>query len=664
MAQKLPKTVGDSERKRLVALVAGVLAGVYAAGLLDGLLTISRFTSPEPRIDVLVSLMMHMAAGVAVLPVAAVAAYGWMPLRWWLKNDWRPPSKWVFALWATGSLVAFGSLGAVFVWKRGIEVSAIDPTPLVMPVVGCIFGWAIYRIAMEIGQWLIFVPLVLAAIGLIAWFSSDLDRTGSSIERLAFNGLSSKVFSKQLHKAVDGDGDGFPRLFCDETCDCQDADAEISPGAVESPGNGIDDDCIDGDLVIPQEPSIVQHPEPVPDEAVLKVGPTPAPDLERPNVLLITIDTLRSDHMGMYGYARDTTPRMDALAREGVVFERARSQGPMTCFSVPVLITGRYYSELVRTKSKWPQMHESNVMMAEMLLSAGYHTAAFHSIGYFVPLFQFDQGFNYYDASAVYERAPTHWHPTSDLITDKTLAYFDSTISRQPADKPWFVWAYYGDPHSGYIRHKDMPDFGPTYPDIYDQEIYYTDYHIGRLLDGLRERQELLTAVVLITSDHGEGLDKSKDHGLLYHGQTLFDNLLKVPLIFWGAGIEPGRVKKVVGNIDVLPTLLELTGAKVPEGHVLRGGSLVPFLKGRDPDWPPLFAEKTIEQGIPEKAMIKWPWKIIWMMGVNRFTLYNLEEDPDELREASADNPEIFAAMKREIQVWRATVLQERPPSR
>lgn len=713
MEPALPKTVGNEERARLVGMVSGVLAGVYGAGLLDGFFAVYGAALEAPQTDVMVSLVMHVALGLSLIPLAAAAAYGWMPLRWEIQQGWRR-WDWPRLLFGGGVAVVLGvGLVTAYVWKRGIILSAIDYRPLGLLGIGILVGVAVTRLAMMLGPWRLMIPLLAAAIGLLGWFGVEIEQTGAVIERLTERGLTSKLFAKQLRRAADSDGDGFPARFCEQACDCDDRRFRVNPVAVEVPDNGLDDDCVDGDLSLASAPTPPGFVEPGSDDAAADVAqgglrdglgdspnaadpaqggaagpsgegdgapavaddspdarpsgeggaaPGETPMLERPNVLLITIDTLRADHLGAYGYERPTSPVIDKLAREGVIFEQSRSQGPMTCFSVPVLMTGRYFTEIKRTIGQWPVIHKDNRLVSEMLLEAGYHTAAVHSIGYFVPLFQFDQGFLYYDASIVRERAPTHWNPTSDLVTDKTLAYFDRVINTLPADQPWFFWAYYGDPHSGYIKHKGVKEFGSTWPDIYDHEILYTDIHIGRLLEGLRQRDELDTTLIIITADHGEGIDREKDHGFLYHGQHLFDNLLRVPLIVWGSGVKPGRVKTPVGNIDVLPTILELTGAEVPVEPALRGNSLVPFLRGERPQRPPVFAEKTPTPGVPEKAMIQWPWKIIWRLGVNRFELYNLSEDPRELSEVSQAHPEVFAQMKRDIQLWRATVLQEVSP--
>jgi arylsulfatase A-like enzyme len=205
-----------------------------------------------------------------------------------------------------------------------------------------------------------------------------------------------------------------------------------------------------------------------------------------------------------------------------------------------------------------------------------------------------------------------------------------------------------------------MPVFGPKIQDVYDQEIFFTDLHLGKMLDGLRERGHLRDTVVILTSDHGEGLNEDDDHGFRYHGQTLYDNLLRVPLILVSPGVEPGVVDVPVGNIDVMPTLLELTRQEMPAGAVLRGRSLMPLVLGQTATHPPVFSEKVTTNVIPQKSMVEWPYKIIWRLGTNRWELFNLVEDPQELRSLRKEEPETFARMKDRIQRWRSLELTER----
>jgi arylsulfatase A-like enzyme len=331
----------------------------------------------------------------------------------------------------------------------------------------------------------------------------------------------------------------------------------------------------------------------------------------------------------------------------------------MTRFSVPVLMSGRYFSELERTGGSWPRVLPSNALLAESMSEAGYHTSAFHSIGYLLPLFGMDQGFDTYDVSVIRDRDPVHWNPTSDLVTDRILAYFDDTIAQLDGHPPWFLWAYYGDPHAGFQQHEGVRSFGPSLADLYDHEILFTDMHIGRLLDGMEKRGLLGNTAIVLTSDHGEGLNPDADHGYSYHGQTLFDNVLRVPLVFVVPGASPSVVTTSVGNVDVMPTLLSLVGLPVP--RPLHGVSLVPYIEGSNPTHPPVFAEKVTTNVLPQKSMLKWPYKLIWKLGINKFELYDIASDPAELHELSNERPDALTVLKTEFQIWRATVLKEIP---
>lgn len=594
----------------------------------------------------LMALAAHAVVGVVLSPVAVLVGVARLKLRITVPKH----SKWVaLAIAGLATVVATVSM-AWLVWHKGIILSAIDPRPIVAVgaalVGGLGTGWLAWRYRTAVAGIIAMIALVGAAM-----LGVSRSATHEGVESLAEGRSTSGALARFLRAGADADQDGYPAQWCAETCDCDDGNADISPVAVEIPGNGIDDDCADGDLELAPASELEAPAEPAGD----------APDKPRVrNVLLITIDTLRADRLGCYGYQRDTSPRLDALAASGVRFHQARAQGPMTRFSVPSLMTSRYFSELERSGGDRPRVFDSALLISEIYKSHGYHTAAFHSIGYLLPLFGLSQGFDVYDVSVVRERAPVHWNPTGDLLTDRILAHADEKIAVLPDDQPWFLWTYYGDPHSSYIQHDGLPDFGKSRGDVYDQEILFTDIHLGRMLDGLRERGMLDDTVIVVTSDHGEGLDLELDHGFHYHGQTLFDNLLRVPLIVVVPGLEPRVVERPVGNIDVVPTLLELTGHGKPEGATFHGRSLLGLMQGTTSAHPPTFSEKATTRSIPQKSMVDWPYKIIWHIGPNRFQLYDVSKDPGELTNLAKAEPEVLQRLKEKIQRWRSTQIQER----
>lgn len=512
---------------------------------------------------------------------------------------------------------------------------------------------------------------------LLAGWQSPQAHDASLLRVGTETGHSKKILLGGRTALFDSDGDAFPTAFCTSDCDCDDTNPAVFPGAVDEPGNGIDEDCDGSDLtqdeldayVAMLAPKKKVTPPPAPKTPDSTAGPepeeepTPKPLLELtregpPNLLFIVVDTLRADHLGLYGYERDTSPRLDALAERAVVFEQARATGSQTRFSVPPMLTGKYFTEIERTESKWPKVSLDEHLLAERLKEgANYHTLAWHSVGYFNPIYHFDQGYDHYDFSCIGARDPVQRSATGDYITDRVLSYVERNDLNTP--QPFHMWVYYSDPHSAYLFHDDFPRWGPHRSDAYDAEIAFTDHHIGRLIDGLQEKGLLENTVVVLTSDHGEGLDKEDDHGKLYHGPTLYDEVMRVPLLVWAPGLEPQRIKTPVSLIDLLPTFLELAG--LPEDPELRGVSLVPWLAGERPEHPPVFFEKHKSEALPQKGMVQWPFKVILVMPYNRVEIYNLEEDPRERNNLAKALPEA----EREklvglLKYWSTHVIEEK----
>jgi arylsulfatase A-like enzyme/Flp pilus assembly protein TadD len=292
-----------------------------------------------------------------------------------------------------------------------------------------------------------------------------------------------------------------------------------------------------------------------------------------PNLLLISIDTLRADHLGLYG-ARAATPRLDALGRAGVVFERAVAQVPITLPSHASLFTASYpFAHGVRDNGSF-RLPEERRTLTEAFRAAGYRTAAF--VGSFAldSRFGLEQGFELYD----------------DFYGD-TGALEDFAISERPAarvlapalewlsgqrEAPWFAFVHLYDPHAPYLP--PAPFSERFAQDLYRGEVAYVDDALGKFLDELKKRGQLENSLVVVTSDHGEGLG---EHGERTHGMFAYETTLHVPLILsWEGVLAPRRVASRVRLVDVAPTLLALAGlAPLPASQ---GLSLVPFLEGRD----------------------------------------------------------------------------------
>jgi arylsulfatase A-like enzyme len=615
MTASSPRDEPDPRRRRaraglaaglavLAAVAADAAAALWATGL-----------EPLAPRDAAGALALALAlAGLPAVAAGLLAATVEPPLtRAARRLGWRGA-----LLAAAGHAAA--AAAALALREREVDWTTVDPRLALCPLAAALAGLAAWfaaprRLAPPL------LALVVVAAGL------ELARSGGrgpAVERLrAATALAGPLLARGAD-AFDADGDGHPGRLCGEVCDCDDADPARHPGADERPDDGVDQDC-DGDdrqaradeafaaLFVPPEP-----PPPA----------TPAPALDRPDILLITIDTLRADHLGTYGYARDTSPRIDAWARGAVVFEQARSTGPSTRFSIPPLLVGKYFTEIARNKNEWPTLRDGELTLAERLHALGYVSAAFHSIRYFWPQYGLGQGFDHWSTACLDGRWPPLRASCSDWITDETLAWLDEH-GRDPA-QPLLLWSYYGDPHSQYMRHPGHPNFGSAYVDGYDDEIAFVDHHVGRLLDGVRARRTRPLVVVLL-ADHGEGLDPAVDHGSKHHSANLHDELVRVPLIVEVPGLAARRVATPVSLIDVVPTLLDLLGQ--PRDPALRGVSLVPWLRGEDPPHPPVIFEKHRALDDPQHGMVAWPYKVIRTMPGGRAKIFDLAADPGERRD-------------------------------
>ena len=278
--------------------------------------------------------------------------------------------------------------------------------------------------------------------------------------------------------------------------------------------------------------------------------PPAAPDA--PDVVLITIDTLRADHVGGYGAPDVATPALDALIAEGLRFERAYATAPLTLPSHASMLTGLYPPRHgVRHNGVFHLGQEAETL-AESFQAAGFHTGAV--VGSFVLSAQFGlhQGFDHYDDQFGEKRSAGSGFQerTATQVTDHALAWL-ATV-----DDPFFLWVHYYDPHA---------DYQPPAPwserfagRLYDGEVAYVDSEIGRLIEALEERGRFDRTVVAVTSDHGEALG---EHGESTHGYFLYDAVLRVPLILRGPGLPSGQARAdLVSGAAVAPTLAQLAG--------------------------------------------------------------------------------------------------------
>ena len=350
----------------------------------------------------------------------------------------------------------------------------------------------------------------------------------------------------------------------------------------------------------------------------------------RPNVLLVTIDTLRADHVGSYGYHEASTPTIDALARRGVRFETAVAQAPLTGPSHASILTGQTpLGHGFRNNSGFILAPEVKTV-AQDFRKAGYHTAGFVSGFPLDRRFGFDRGFETYDdrlPKGNDRRRTPYVERFADATTDAVLRWLAAASRREAAQPaPWFLWVHYYDPHAPY--EPPVADLAERYRQSpYDGEIAFVDRQLGRLLQTLEVRGETSRTIMLVTADHGESLG---EHGEGTHGIFLYDATLRVPWIIVGPQIAAGRVSRTIArSIDVLPTLLDYAG--LPQRSDVDGRSLRRAADGEQMSDAPAYAESLY----PELEL-GWAPLHAWRTAGFKFIksphpeLYDLQNDPSE----------------------------------
>jgi arylsulfatase A-like enzyme/Flp pilus assembly protein TadD len=339
------------------------------------------------------------------------------------------------------------------------------------------------------------------------------------------------------------------------------------------------------------------------------------------NVLLVTIDTLRADHVGFAGCKEADTPVMDRLAARGVAFETAVSAAPVTLPSHATILTGLYPPRHGALDNGLFALPEGSVTLAGALRDEGYDTAAFVGAHVLHRQYGLDQGFAWYGDRFRQARAERR----AGTVVERATEW----LGRRDRSRPFFLWAHFYDPHAPY---DPPPSFRARFPaSPYDGEIAYADSSLGALLAAVKAQAALDRTLVVVTSDHGEAFG---DGGELTHGILLREATLRVPLVLDAAGRIGGgrRVKEVVSLADVFPTVLELLGVPVPAD--LDGVSLVTALDGRGEVAPrTVYSETTMPQDELGWSPMAGARDARWARVVSPIPeLYDLRSDPRQLK--------------------------------
>ncbi len=418
--------------------------------------------------------------------------------------------------------------------------------------------------------------------------------------------------------------------------------------------------------------------------ATPRIEPAGTPPLA-PNILLIGVDTLRADHMSAFGYDKNTTPNLKALADEGVRFSMARSPAPWTLPSFSSMLTSLYPSAHGAGRGghdEWEAIDPTTVSLAEVLARNGYETSGIVANGLISPRYGLDQGFDSYraawnmesvegDAPRVARFVEAHqttpwlmfWHimdphlPYSTPDEERaefTEADYDGQFSRGGRNGPavpfqvldprpgrrWYT-------HEGPPKPPELTDADTRFiEDYYDAEISEVDKGVGLVFQALRDSGQWGRTIVAFVADHGEGLG---DHGHYHHGYTLFDDQVHVPMILRIPSQHVGVViERPVSTVDLMPTILGALGIPSPED-----AHGVDRLAKNAPAVDATFIEYPTYDSSAQKAWVEGPYKYLWDPLFHTEALYDFVADPQEKNDIKDEHPDVVARARKALAEFR-----------
>jgi len=374
------------------------------------------------------------------------------------------------------------------------------------------------------------------------------------------------------------------------------------------------------------------------------------------NVLLVTLDTTRADHLAGYAAKGVRTPAIDGLANRGVLFENAYTPAVMTLPSHASILTGLLPPvHGVRDNATYMLRPEVETM-TEALRAAGYRTGAAVGAVVLDSMFGLDQGFELYDDNLPESGSHDAFFARRDatMVTDAALSWLSTVKGSR-----WFLWAHYFDAHAPY---RPPRPFSQQYQNPYDAEIAYMDSEIGRLLAGIRDEGSAERTIVVLVADHGEGF---RDHGEMSHGVFLYDETARVPLVISVPGYteEARRVRAVVRTTDIMPTVLDLL--RLPPRAAVQGKSLWPLMSGKTETMDlDAYSESTtaaLSYGwSPMASLRSGKWKLIYAPHPE---LYDMDADPGERRNLAEQNGAVVEEIKGKLQGLLASLTPSAGPA-
>ena len=595
--------------------------------------------------------------GVVVTALVPVLALGAIPLFRVLRRvtafvpAFGPFSRVVLLL--VGAATAAVAAGLYIIFRR-LDYQALNLgslfAPAMLPVLALAIGLVFFGPAAALRERIpargaivaaaTVIAVALPVIGLRGTPSPEVQETVTEKSYVGGRMIAA------LRKLSDHDHDGYSAFFGGP--DCNDNDKDINPKAKDIPDDGIDQNCDGFDA------HAVATPTP----------PTPG-DNKKPtetvnagqNVIVIFVDTLRADKIGAQREGKSLTPHLDAFAKQAVVFQHAYAQAPNTPRSVPSFLTSRYPSQLAVDKQfkDYAKILDDNDTLFEALRPAGFHTIGESSHFYFCDHTCKDvknvdgkemhsnitQGADEWDNTDALPIPGSNHDSAGPRIVAKTTKKLEE-LGKSKQKFAMIVHLF--EPHSTY-----MPHDGYTYKEKgnaaivekYDWEVAFEDEQIGKLLDAIDSTGLAANTTVVIMSDHGEAFGVHAGEAGWYHGMSLYDELLHVPLMFRVPGAKPCVRKDVVQLVDMAPTIAALFGVQPPSTWV--GRSLVPALACGELPAMPAYAQllPAPEWNHEGTSMITADAKhhVFHKVSDNRYEIFDLTADPEEKKNVVDSDP-------------------------
>jgi choline-sulfatase len=662
----------DAARLGSLGIVLPALAVFAATGLLIGGVVAGAERAVEGRpwwhaalglaapslvIAVPVARSLFQGAYAQTLPLASVAPYV-LPLVIWLGvaaavaagrrlvAGGDKPSR------ALAVLALAGAIGGI-VWvernvlRTGYPTAHLGATLAVVVLAGCAVRVA-YRgamprvVALGVSAFVVLAATVAALAGL----TDPTDR-----RRLATFGDQSRDLIGLWRSVLDFDRDGASRVLGGG--DCDDLDASRYPGAVDIPGDGIDQDCDGVDAV-----AVVVEPEPAAaDLATWRASPEVTALLARTrdmNILLVTVDALRADVLAPGAPHRDDFPTLTGLLDESVWFTRAFAPGAGTDISIATLLTGRHqpfqpveHTLVEALRASGRRTHAA--IPAEVLRYAGEALIA--------------RGLD--KLTRVY--TDRGQRDVGDHVSAGTTTRDGLRALAAAGDRSWLIWLHYFDVHE---HHQiavpaellaEVHDGGSIKAHRYRALLKAIDRELARVLAALAERGLAERTIVVFASDHGESL--GDDPRLPdTHGKVIYAALSRVPIALRIPGVAPGRRDELVSLVDLAPTLLGLTGARPPE-LPLDGLDLLPVLLDGPAELRPHGRALALHEQ-DQWSVVEWPHQLLVRPADNLVELYDLDRDPAQRDELSERQPELVSRLKARYAAFPAVTIDRTPAGR